>query len=351
MTFAWPEMLWLLLFAPALVAAYVWALKRQKKVALRYANLGLVKDALGPRQRIRRHIPPLLFLVAMIAVILAIARPNAVVTLPSDQRTTLLVMDVSLSMRASDVKPSRLEASQAAAKEFVKEQPADVRVGIVTFAGTASVVQPPTHNRDDLIAAIDRFELQRNTAIGSGIIVALATLFPEEGIDLESLVFPGGSWASRSKGVPIDRSREPEKKPFTPVAPGSNASSAIILLTDGRRTTGPDSIDAAKMAADHGVRIFTVGFGMPGGGVADMDGYSMYMAFDETTLKAIAETTRGEYFHAASGAELAKIYQRLNARFVLERKETEVGALAIGAAAILLLAAAMLSLTWFNRIV
>jgi Ca-activated chloride channel family protein len=351
MTFAWPEMLWLLLFAPALVAAYVWALKRQKKVALRYANLGLVKDALGPRQRIRRHIPPLLFLVAMIAVILAIARPNAVVTLPSDQRTTLLVMDVSLSMRASDVKPSRLEASQAAAKEFVKEQPADVRVGIVTFAGTASVVQPPTHNRDDLIAAIDRFELQRNTAIGSGIIVALATLFPEEGIDLESLVFPGGSWASRSKGVPIDRSREPEKKPFAPVAPGSNASSAIILLTDGRRTTGPDSIDAAKMAADHGVRIFTVGFGMPGGGVADMDGYSMYMAFDESTLKAIAETTRGEYFHAASGAELAKIYQRLNARFVLERKETEVGALAIGAAAILLLAAAMLSLTWFNRIV
>jgi Ca-activated chloride channel homolog len=350
MTFAWPEMLWLLLFAPALVAAYVWALKRQKKVALRYANLGLVKDALGHRQRIRRHIPPLLFLIAMIAVILAIARPSAVVTLPSDQRTTILVMDVSLSMRASDVKPSRIEASQEAAKAFVREQPADVRVGIVTFAGTASVVQPPTHNRDDLIAAIDRFELQRNTAIGSGIIVALATLFPDEGIDLESLVFPGGSWASRSKGVPIDRSREPEKKAITPVAPGSNASSAIILLTDGRRTTGPDSIDAAKMAAERGVRIFTVGFGMPGGGVADMDGYSMYMAFDESTLKAIAETTRGEYFHAASGAELAKIYQRLNARFVLERKETEVGALAIGAAAVFLLAAGMLSLSWFNRI-
>jgi Ca-activated chloride channel homolog len=350
MTFAWPEMLWLLLFAPALVAAYVWALKRQKKVALRYANLGLVKDALGPRQRIRRHIPPLLFLIAMIAVILAIARPSAVVTLPSDQRTTILVMDVSLSMRASDVKPSRIEASQEAAKAFVREQPADVRVGIVTFAGTASVVQPPTHNRDDLIAAIDRFELQRNTAIGSGIIVALATLFPDEGIDLESLVFPGGSWASRSKGMPIDRSREPEKKAITPVAPGSNASSAIILLTDGRRTTGPDSIDAAKMAAERGVRIFTVGFGMPGGGVADMDGYSMYMAFDESTLKAIAETTRGEYFHAASGAELAKIYQRLNARFVLERKETEVGALAIGAAAVFLLAAGMLSLSWFNRI-
>ena len=121
MTFAWPEMLWLLLFAPALVAAYLWALKRQKKVALRYANLGLVKDALGPGQRIRRHVPPLLFLIAMIAAILAIARPSAVVTLPSDQRTTILVMDVSLIMRASDVKPSRIVAAQSAAKAFVQE--------------------------------------------------------------------------------------------------------------------------------------------------------------------------------------------------------------------------------------
>ena len=101
MTFAWPEMLWLLLFAPTLIAAYVWSLRRQKKSALRYANLGLVKDALGSRQRFRRHIPPLLFLIAMVATIFAVARPSAVITLPSDQRTTLLVMDVSLSMRVT----------------------------------------------------------------------------------------------------------------------------------------------------------------------------------------------------------------------------------------------------------
>src|SRR6266567_2443566 len=350
MTFAWPEMLWLLLFAPALIAAYVWSLRRQKKNALRYANLGLVKDALGRRQRFRRHIPPLLFLTAMVATIFAIARPSAIITLPSDQRTTLLVMDVSLSMRASDVKPSRIAAAQSAAKAFVQEQPADVRVGIITFAGTASVVQPPTHNREDLVAAIDRFELQRHTAIGSGIIVALATLFPDEGIDLESILFPSGSAAARGHGVPIDKKRDAEKKPFKAVAPGSNTSAAIILLTDGRRTTGPDSLEAAKMAADHGVRIYTVGFGMPGGGVADMDGYSMYMAFDETTLKAIAEVTRGEYFHAASASELNKVYQGLNARLVLEKKETEIGALSIAAAMVMLLAAGVLSLSWFNRI-
>ena len=135
------------------------------------------------------------------------------------------------------------------------------------------------------------------------------------------------------------------------MAAGSNTSAAIILLTDGRRTTGPDTLEAAKMAADHGVRIYTVGFGMPGGGVAAMDGYSMFMAYDEEALKAIAEATRGEYFHAASAAELQKIYQGLNAQLVLEKKETEVSALAIAAATILLLGSALLSLLWFNRMV
>ncbi|HEY2865024.1 MAG TPA: VWA domain-containing protein [Casimicrobiaceae bacterium] len=348
MTFVWPQMLWLLLVAPALVGLYLWMLRRKRKHALRYASVGLVKDALGRRQRFRRHVPPLLFLIALVATIFAIARPSAVVTLPSDQRTTIMAIDVSLSMRANDIKPSRLEAAQTAAKAFVQEQPADVLVGIVSFAGTASVVQRPTHNRDDLIAAIDRFELQRHTAIGSGIIVSLATLFPEEGIDLESLLF--GAMGPRPMGKSIDRGTEGTKKAFKPVPPGSNGSAAIILLTDGRRTTGPDSLDAARLAADHGVRIYAVGFGMPGGGTADMDGYSMYMAFDEETLKSIAEITHGEYFHAASAADLAKIYQRLNARYVLEKKETEIGALSVAAAAILLVAATTLSLLWYNRL-
>ena len=349
MSFAWPQMLWLLLAAPVMVGVYVWSLRRRRKVALRYADLGLVKAALGQRQRFRRHIPPLLFLIGMVAAIFAISRPSAIVTLPSDQRTIILTMDVSLSMRANDVEPSRIAAAQSAAKAFVQEQPPDVLIGIVSFAGTASVVQPPTHNRDDLISAIDRFELQRNTAIGSGIIVSLATLFPDEGIELEPLLF--GKWSSgaRRQAAPIDLTPSPEKKAFTPVAPGSNTSSAIILLTDGRRTTGPDTLEAAKMAADHGVRIYAVGFGMPGGGMASMDGYSMYMAYDEEALKAIAEVTRGDYFHAASAEELRKIYQGLNARLVLEKKETEISALAAGAAIVLLLFSALFSLLWFNR--
>ncbi|MGH8682947.1 MAG: VWA domain-containing protein [Burkholderiales bacterium] len=348
MTYLWPEMLWLLLAAPALVGGYVLLLRRKKKGVLRYASLSLVKDAIGPGQRIRRHVPPLLFLAAMIAALVAIARPSAVVTLPSEQRTIILAIDVSLSMRATDVEPNRLAAAQAAAKAFIAEQPADVRIGIVSFAGTASLVQQPTQNREDLIAAIDRLQLQRHTAIGSGVIVSLAAVFPDEDIDLESVIF--GRAFARERNAPIEGVRKAEKKPFQPVAPGSYGSAAIILLTDGRRTTGPDPIEAAKMAADRGVRIFTVGFGTAAGGAVDIDGWSIYMRFDEQTLKAIADVTRAQYFHAGSAADLQKVYGSLNAKLVLERKETEITALFAAAAAVLAAASAALSILWFHRL-
>src|SRR5438132_4490138 len=232
MGFLLAERVWLLLSGAVMVGIYVWILQRRRETALRYANLGLIKAALGSRQRFRRHIPPLLFLVGMLAAIFAISRPNAIVTLPSDQRTIILTMDVSLSMRATDVEPNRIVAAQTAAKAFVREQPPDVRIGIVSFAGTASVVQAPTHNRDDLVAAIDRFELQRHTAIGSGIIVSLATLFPDDGIDLEPLLFGKGSSSSRRQGVALDRTGEPAKKACKPRPAGSTTSAAPILLTD-----------------------------------------------------------------------------------------------------------------------
>ncbi len=349
MTFLWPELLWLLAGAPVLVGAYVLLLRRRKKGALRYASLDLVRAAMGPGQRIRRHVPPLLFLAALVAAVVAIARPTALITLPSEQRIIILAIDVSLSMRATDVEPNRLAAAQAAAKAFVEEQPADVRIGVVSFAGTASLVQRPTQNREDLIAAIDRLHLQRHTAIGSGIIVSLAAVFPEEDIDLESAIF--GRAFARERTAPIEGARKSEKKTFQPVAPGSYPSAAIILLTDGRRTTGPDPVDAAKMAADRGVRVYTVGFGTAAGGAVDIDGWSIYMRFDEETLKAIAEVTRAQYFHAGTAGDLRKVYEGLNARFVLEKKETEIAALFAAAAALLAAVSAALSVLWFHRIV
>jgi Ca-activated chloride channel family protein len=339
-------MLLLLLIVPAVVVAYFFILKRKKQAALRYASLTMVKEAMSAGQKFRRHIPPLLFIISLFAMILAIARPAAIVTLPSQHRTIILAMDISGSMRATDVQPNRLAASQAAAKAFVADQPSNVRIGVVAFAGTASVVQMPTNNREDIVAAIDRFQLQRATAIGSGIIVSLAAIFPDAGIDVSSFIYG----REGARGVPLDHSRKADKPAFKPVPPGSYSSAAIILLTDGQRTTGPSSIEAAQMAADRGVRVYTVGIGTTSGETLGFEGWSMRVRLDEASLKAIANMTRGEYFYAGTAADLKKVYQSLNSRLVLEKKETEITALFSAAAAVIALVSALLSLLWFNRI-
>ena len=343
--FLWPQFLWLLLALPLLVLVYLWLLRRKKKTALRYASLSIVREAMGAGQTIRRHIPPLLFLFALGFMLLASSRPSAVVTLPSNQQTIMLAMDVSGSMRATDVKPSRIVAAQTAAKAFLTELPRTVKVGIVAFAGSAQVAQIPTVNREDLASAIDRFQLQRGTAIGNGIVMSLATLFPDAGIDLQALQ----TGRDRQRGLAIDEAKK-ETKAFTPVAPGSFNSAAIILLTDGQRTTGVDSLEAAKMAADRGVRIYTVGIGTVDGETIGFEGWSMRVRLDEETLKAIAAKTQAEYYYAGTAADLKKVYETLSSRLTVEKKETEISGLLALAAAVLALLSAGLSLLWFNRI-
>ena len=339
MTFLWPEFLWLLLAVPLLVAVYLAILKRKRKAALRYASLTLVKEAMGAGQRLRRHVPPLLFLLSLALMIAAIARPAAVVRLPSQHETVILSMDVSGSMRAKDVEPDRLSAAQAAAKAFINETPRSTRIGIVAFAGTASLVQAPTQNRQDLVTAIDRFQLQRATAIGSGILVALKAIFPDAEFDLRG---------SNPRG---EKAKPAAKKADKPAAPaGSYGSAAIILLSDGQPTTGPDPLEAARMAAERGVRVFTVGIGTPNGEILVGEGWSMRVRLDEETLKGIAKITGAEYFYAGTAPDLKKIYQSLNSRFVMEKKETEITALFAAAAALAALVSALLSLLWFNRI-
>jgi len=349
MKFLWPESLWLLLALPLLVAMYVVLLRRRKKLALRYANLSLVKEALGKANRFRRHVPPLLLLGALALMIASIARPTALVTLPSKQETIILAMDVSGSMRAKDVEPSRLVASQEAAKAFVADLPISTRIGVVAFAATASVVQSPTHSREDVIAAIDRFQLQRGTATGSGILVSLATLFPDAGIDVSAAIY-GNEREARGRSLDAKDKTDKDKPEFTPVPPGSYTSAAIILLSDGQRTTGPDPLKAARTAADRGVRVYTVGVGTVKGEVIGFEGWSFHARLDEETLKAVAHMTHGEYFYAGNAAELKKIYQSLTSRLVLEKKETEVTALFVAAAALLTLLAGGLSILWYNRV-
>jgi len=346
MTFMWPEMLWLSLLVPVTVSVYILLLRRKRKAALRYASLSLIKEALSAGQRFRRHVPPLLFLVALALLLVAIARPAAVVTLPSQHETVILSMDVSGSMRATDVKPNRLVAAQEAARAFVAEQPKTTRIGVVSFAATASVVQSPTHSREDILAAIERFQLQRGTAVGSGILVSLKMIFPDIEFDLRSFN-PRGNAPRRAA---LDSSRTPDKSAPKPVPPGSYPSAAIILLTDGQTTTGPDPIESARMAADRGVRVYTVGIGTQGGEIIGSEGWSMRVRLDEETLKAIANKTQAEYFYAGTATDLQKIYQNLNTRIFFEQKETEITALFAAAAAIMAFLSALLSLLWFNRI-
>lgn len=357
MTFLWPQMLWLLLLVPVLVMSYVWLQRRKKRLALRYAHLALVRQALGKGLGWRRHVPPLLLLTAIAVLIVAVARPVAVLTLPSSRATVILVMDVSGSMRADDMVPSRLAAAQEAAKTFITKQPADVEIGIVAFASAAMLVQAPTLDRDSLTAAINSFDLRHGTAVGAGVLAALATIFPDETFSVNGAgdmldqigtrSWNSGTFSGRSLDEPVGEEQEGE---HMPVEPGSYENAVVILLTDGATTTGPDPVAAGQIAADYGVRIYTVGFGTPAGSVVDLGGRSMRAQLDAPTLQTIAETTRGEYFEAQSSEDLARVYDSLATRLIAEEKLTEVAFILAGLGALLAMLGAGLSMLWLGRL-
>ncbi|MEO8654886.1 MAG: VWA domain-containing protein [Ramlibacter sp.] len=344
MSFLWPHYLWLMLALPLLPAVYVWLLRRRGKPAVRYSSLGVVRAA-AARLNWRRHVPPALLLLACSGLLFAAARPVARVPLPWAQSTIMLAMDVSLSMRVTDVKPTRLAAAQDAAKLFLRDLPKDIEVGLVTFAGSSQVAQRATLDRASLVAAIDAFQMQMHTAVGNAIVLCLAELFPDQGIDVGEMTF-----GNKARGRSLDdKARPPAPKQITPVAPGSYKSAAIILLTDGRRTTGIDTLEAAKMAADRGVRIYVVALGTTGD-AATPEGMSIYMQLDEPTLREVARMTGGEYHHAGTAEMLRSVYENLGSRLQVQTRETELtGPLAL-LSAMLALAAAGLSVLWFGRI-
>jgi Ca-activated chloride channel homolog len=342
MFFLWPHYLWLLLLLALLPAGYVWLLRRRRRMALRYSSLHIVRAAAG--FNVRRHLPPALLWLACSVLVLAAARPVARVPLPWARTTVMLAMDVSLSMRVADVKPTRLAAAQEAAKLFLRELPKRIEVGLITFAGSSQVAQRATLDRESLVAAIDAFQMQMHTAVGNAIVLCLAELFPEHGIDLGEETF-----GSKAHGRSLDDKAKSPPRQITPVAPGSYDSAAIILLTDGRRTTGIDTLQAAKMAADRGVRIHVVGLGTTGD-AATPEGMSIYMQLDEPTLREVARMTGGEYHHAGTAEMLRSVYEQLGSRFQVLTRETEVTAVLALASALLAMTAGMLSVLWFGRL-
>ena len=288
---------------------------------------------------------------------------------PAFAGKVFVFVDVSGSMRADDIKPSRIEASQAAARKFIEEQPSNVAIGIVAFAGISVLAQAPTTEREPLYAAISNFELRRGTAVGSGLLTALRTIFPDEnfyaalpgGNDPLANALgrggngfgngPGGTFGAPvdSKG-PLGSSADAPKPPHIPVQPGSYPNAVIVLLTDGATTTGPDPLQAGQIAADWGVKVFTVGFGSPSGAIVDFAGRSMRAQLDEPALQEIARKTDGQYFEAKSADDLTRVYSTLSTRLVGEKKMTEIAFIFAGVGAVLASAAGMLSLLWFGRL-
>lgn len=331
MQFEWPRMLWLLLLVPALVIAYILAQRRRKRYALRFSSLLLVKEAMGRGPGWRRHIPPALFLAGLTVMLFALARPLSVVILPSQESTVILTLDVSGSMRAEDMKPNRLEAAKNAARTFVEKQREGVKIGVVSFSDNAFLVQAPTSQKEEVIAAINRLTWQRGTAIGSALITSLEAIFEDAEIE----------------GGPMGRSNMPTP---TPLPRGVYEPAIVILLSDGESNRGPRPLEVVDRLAARGVRVYTVGVGTPEGTILSYMGRSMRVRLDEVTLKRIAEATDGAYFNAATESDLQTIYENLGSHMVLRKKETEITALFTGLAIVLLLAASTLSLLWFNRL-
>lgn len=341
MQLLWPTSLWLLLAVPALLLWYVLAQRRRRRYALRYASLSLVKEALGRGPGLRRHVPPALFLVGLAAMLFAAARPVAVIALPQQEGTVILAIDVSGSMRAEDLQPNRLEAAKAAAKTFVeRQQDQTTRVGVVSFATDASIVQPPTTDRAATIDAIERLRPQRATAIGKAILASLEAIFEAQDDDAPATRSPA------PRGAPTPR---PTPTP-TPVPKGVFAPAMIVLLSDGQNNQFPPPLAVVDQAANRGIRVFTIGVGSVEGTILRIEGRAIRTRLDEDTLKKIAEVTDGEYFHASDENALKEIYEKLTRQVTLRFEKTEVTALFTVLGAGLALVAGMLSLAWFGRL-
>jgi Ca-activated chloride channel homolog len=350
MTFLWPHNLWFLLLLPVLPALYLWLLRRRKKAVLVWSSLQVVREA-QPGRAWRRHVPPALIFTALALLLFALSRPSAPVPLPWAQSTIVLAIDISRSMRVDDVKPTRMVAAQEAAKAFIAEVPKHIEVGLVTFAGSAQVAQRATIDRPSILSAIDAIQMQLGTAVGNAIVVSLAELFPDHGIDVGEMTFGARRNDNGSRSLYDKNDTKAAAKEITPVPPGSYDAAAIILLTDGRRTTGVDTLEAAKMAADRGVRIDVVGLGTPDGHTAMGEGMAIYLQLDEPTLRHVAQMTGGEYHHAATAEALRGVYEKLGSRMQVSKRNTELTALIALVAAVVMGMGVGVSAVWFGKVV
>ena len=335
MSFIWPSLLLMLLSVPLLVLLYVWLQRRRYSFAARYGSLGLVHDTKGNGLGMRRHIPAMIFLAGITVLLFSLARPQATMGVPKIEGTVMLTFDVSGSMAAEDLQPTRMEAAKAAAHEFVKNQPTGISIGVVVFSDGGISVQPPTDNREETLATIDRLVPRRGTSVGNGILVALNTIAVDAG------------------DPPILNTSDLSQDPaVTPVeAPqGWYPSSVIVLFTDGENNQEPDPAMAAELAADLGVRVYTVGIGTPAGATIEVEGMTIHTSLDEAMLQFIANETGGIYYNAGDEEQLRRIYSDIEPKLSIKPEEIEMTSVFAGLGMIVFLLGGMLSLLWFGHV-
>ncbi len=331
MSFIWSSLLYLLLLVPLLAWLYLRSQRRRHVVAARFGSLGRVQG-LDENSK-RRHIPPLIFLLGITVLITSAARPQATVMVPKLEGTVILAFDVSGSMAADDLKPTRMEAAKAAARAFVEKQPANIRIGVVAFSDGGLTVQPPGTDRKQTLDTIYRLVPRRGTSMGNGILAALNTIVVAAG------------------DPPILNSSSPPSQPqAAPDIQGWYPSSVILLLSDGENTQEPDPIVAADLAADLGVRIYTIGVGKPEGAIINVEGFSIMTQLNEGVLQEISTSTGGQYYIAANEADLLRIYRDLEPKLAVRPEKIEVTALFAAAGFLIFLIASALSLLWFGRV-
>jgi Ca-activated chloride channel family protein len=330
MRFLAPAMLLGLLAVPLVAALQVRAARRRRRDRAELAAQALVVSGGPGRRRRPEHVPAALFGLALTVLLIGGARPELDLGIPQRQGTVVLAFDSSNSMLAADIAPTRLEAAKRAAVQFVAAQPAEIRIGVVAFGDGGVVLQPPTAERADVVAAIDRLGAGGGTSIGQGLFASLTAVAGQPlAIDPEALAGIG-----EAEDIDI----------------GYYGSSAIVLLSDGEDTGSADPLAVAQLAAAAGTRVFTVGLGEVDGTVLDIDGFSIATALDVEVLTAVAEMTGGTYSNAGDGASLEEVYRSLDLQFVRRSTPTEVTALFAGVGGALAVVAAALSLAWFGRV-
>ena len=327
MTFIWPWMLISLLLLPLFSVVYFRLLRRRRQGANDLGPVGLVQNSAGARLGKKRHIPALLFLLGLAFLLFGLARPEMFVDLPRVEGTVILAFDISQSMTADDLQPTRMDAAKAAAVSFVEKQPGTIQIGVVAFSGGGLVVQPPTDDQTAVLATIERLSPQGGTSLGQGIFSALNAITGE--------------------AIPVDPAALEEGDLELDI--GNYPSAVVLLLTDGENTELPDPLQIAQLAAETGVRIYPVGIGSEEGAVIQIEGFNVLSQLNETTLQDIASLTNGAYYRAEDEESLREVYENVDLQLTISGEKMEVTALFAGLAMLLILLGTALTLFWFGR--